>query len=48
VAKRFNAIPNTRHRMLRLSSDNPAYNNYQRRIGEVRVIGRVVWFALSL
>ena len=32
VAKRVDAIPNTRPRMLRLSSDNPAYSNYQRRI----------------
>ncbi|MEK9554002.1 MAG: S24 family peptidase, partial [Alphaproteobacteria bacterium] len=48
VAKRVDAIPNTTPRMLRLSSDNPAYSNYQRRIDEVRVIGRVVWFARSL
>ena len=48
VAKRVDAIPNTAPRMLRLSSDNPAYSNYQRRIDEVRVIGRVVWFARSL
>ena len=48
VAKRVDAIPNTAPRMLRLSSDNPAYSNYQRRIDEVRVIGQVVWFARSL
>ena len=48
VAKRVDAIPNSRPQMLRLSSDNPAYSNYQRRIDEVRVIGRVVWFARSL
>ncbi len=48
VAKRVDAIPNTRPQMLRLSSDNPAYSNYQRRIDEVRILGRVVWFARSL
>ena len=48
MAKRVDANPNTAPRMLRLSSDNPAYSNYQRRIDEVRVIGRVVWFARSL
>ena len=48
VAKRVDAIPNTSPQLLRLSSDNPAYSNYQRRIDEVRVIGRVVWFARSL
>jgi len=48
VAKRVDAIPNTRPQMLRLSSDNAAYSNYQRRIDEVRILGRVVWFARSL
>ena len=48
VAKRVDAIPNTSPQLLWLSSDNPAYSNYQRRIDEVRVIGRVVWFARSL
>lgn len=48
VAKRVDAIPNTRPQMLRLSSDNQAYSNYQRRIDEVRILGRVVWFARSL
>ena len=42
VAKRVDAIPNTAPRMLRLSSDNPAYSNYQRRIDEVRMIGQVI------
>ena len=48
VAKRVDAIPNTRPQMLRLLSDNPAYSNYQRRIDEVRILGRVFWFARSL
>lgn len=48
VAKRVDAVPNTRPQMLRMSSDNPAYSNYQRGIDEVRILGRVVWFARSL
>ena len=42
VAKRVDAIPNTTPPQLRLSSDNPAYSNYQRRINEMRVISWVV------
>jgi phage repressor protein C with HTH and peptisase S24 domain len=34
--------------MLRFSSENPAYSIYQRRIDEVHIIGRVVWFARRL
>ena len=48
VAKHVDAIANTRSQMLRLSSDNPAYSKYQRRIDEVRLVGRIVWFASSL
>ena len=48
VAKRVDAIPNTSPPLLRLSSDNPSYSNYQRRIDEVHIIGRVVWFARNL
>ena len=48
VAKRVDAVPNTTPPMLRLSSDNPAYSNYQRRLDEVHIIGRVIWFGRSL
>ena len=48
VAKRVDAVPNSFPQQLRLSSDNSAYSNYQRRIDEVRILGRVVWFARSL
>ena len=48
VAKRVDAIPNTTPPQLRLSSDNPAYSNYQRRIDEVHIVGRVVWFARNI
>ena len=48
VAKRVDTVPNTTPPILRLSSDNPAYANYQRRLDEVHVIGRVIWFGRSL
>ena len=48
VAKRVDAIPNSWPLALRLSSDNPAYSNYRRRVDEVHIVGRVVWFARSI
>ena len=48
VAKRVDTIPNTTPPHLRLSSDNPAYSNYQRRLDEVHIVGRVVWFARNI
>lgn len=48
VAKRLDLIPNTAPQMLRLTSENSVYTNYQRRIDEVHIIGRVVWFARAL
>lgn len=48
VAKRIDAAPNTNPQMLVLSSDNPAYATYERRGDEVRIAGRVVWFARKL
>ena len=47
MAKLVDAIPNTRPGYCGCYPKNPAYNNYQRRIDEVRVIGWVVWFARS-
>jgi phage repressor protein C with HTH and peptisase S24 domain len=48
VATRVDAVPNTTPPMLRLSSDNPAYSNYQHRLDEVHIIGRAIWFGRSL
>ena len=48
VAKRIEIIPSTTPQMLRISSENSAYSSYQRRIDEVHIIGRVVWFANRL
>ena len=48
VAKRIEIIPSTTPQMLRISSENSAYSNYLRRIVEVHIIRRVVWFAHRL
>jgi len=48
VAKRVDAVPHSFPQQPPLPPDNPAYSNYQRRIDEVRILGRVVWFARSL
>ena len=48
VAKRIEIIPSNTLQMLRISSENSAYSSYQRRIDEVHIIGRVVWFARRL
>jgi phage repressor protein C with HTH and peptisase S24 domain len=48
VAKRIEIIPSTTPQMLRILSENSAYSSYQRRIDEVHIIGRVVWFAHRL
>ena len=48
VAKRIEIIPSTTPQMLRISSENSAYSSYQRRIDEVHIIGRVVWFVRRL
>jgi len=45
IAKQIELIPNTLPPMLQVKSENPAYKSYQRRIDEVKIIGRVVWFA---
>ena len=48
VAKRIEIIPSTTPQMPRISSENSAYSSYHRRIDEVHIIGRVVWFARRL
>ena len=48
VAKRLDLVPATQPQMLRLTSENGVYTNYQRRIDEVHIVGRVVWFARTL
>lgn len=48
VTKRIEIISSTTPQMLRISSENSACSSYQRRIDEVHIIGRMVWFARSL
>ena len=48
VAKRIEIIPSTTPLMFRISLKNSAYGSYQRRIDEVHIIGRMVWFARRL
>ena len=42
VTKRIEIIPSTTPQMLSISSKNVSYSIYQRRIGEVHIVGRVV------
>ena len=48
VAKRIEIIPSTTPQMLRISSENSTYSSYHRRIDEVHIIRRVVWFTHRL
>jgi phage repressor protein C with HTH and peptisase S24 domain len=48
VAKRLDLVPATQPQMLRLTSENGVYTNYQRPIDVVHIVGRVVWFARTL
>ena len=48
VAKRLDLVPATQPQMLRLTAENGVYTNHQRRINEVHIVGRIVWFARTL
>lgn len=48
VAKRLDLVPSTEPQMIKITSENSAYANYQRQIDEIFIIGRVVWFARTL
>lgn len=48
VVKRIEHIPNTDPPRLRISSDNTNHREYERTAEEVRIIGRIVWFARRL
>ena len=45
VARRIEIILGATPQMLRISSENSAYSSFQRRIDEVHIIGRVIWYA---
>jgi phage repressor protein C with HTH and peptisase S24 domain len=48
VAKRIDVMANSTPPSLKIISDNPIYGTYIRLLGDIRVIGRVVWFAREL
>ena len=45
VVKRIKIIPSTTPLMFGISMGNSDSGSYQRRIDEVHIVGRVVWFA---
>lgn len=46
--KRLERIMGSEPAAIRLISDNPAHEHYERTAGEVNTIGRIVWFARRL
>jgi len=48
VAKQIEIIPNSVPQKLLIRPENPAYRVYQRRIDEIQIIGRVIWFGRRL
>jgi len=48
VAKRLEHIPNSDPETVRIISDNPRYSAYERTAEEIRIVGRVVWYARDL
>jgi phage repressor protein C with HTH and peptisase S24 domain len=48
VAKRLEPVPNSEPPRVRIISDNPRYDTYERTVEEITVVGRVVWFARAL
>jgi phage repressor protein C with HTH and peptisase S24 domain len=48
VAKRLQMVPNSQPAKLSIVSDNTQYAPYERDLSDVRIIGKVVWFAREL
>ncbi len=48
VAKQLEPVPNTEPARVLIRSANPRYQDYERTVDEVSVIGRVVWFSRRL
>ncbi len=46
VVKRLETMPDTG--LVRIISDNPQYPQYKRSLGEIKIIGRVVWFSRKI
>lgn len=45
VVKRLELVPGTKPQMIKRISDNPLHGTYEIRGVEVKIVGRVVWFA---
>ena len=45
VAKQLEPVPNTEPARVLIRSANARYQDYERTVDEVSIIGRVVWFA---
>lgn len=48
VIKRLEHIPSSSPPAFKIISDNPRHSVYERTLDEIRVIGRVIWFARRL
>lgn len=48
IAKQLELIPNSEPPRLIIRSESPRYQNYERTIDEVTIVGRVIWFARRL
>jgi phage repressor protein C with HTH and peptisase S24 domain len=48
VAKRLEHIPNSDPPAVRVISDNTLYPAYERTADEIRIIGRIRWFAREI
>ncbi|WP_445809635.1 S24 family peptidase [Yoonia sp.] len=48
VAKRLEHIPNSDPPAVRVISDNKLYPEYERTADEIRIIGRIRWFAREM
>lgn len=48
IAKRLEMLPNVSPPTMRVISDNAQYATYECPIGELHIVGRVIWFARAL
>lgn len=48
VAKQIEYVPNTDPAKLVIKSANPRYQDYERTVEEINIVGRVIWFARRL
>lgn len=48
VVKRIEHIPNSEPPTIKIKSDNPNHDEYERMLDEINIIGRLVWYARRL